>query len=89
MNTLQAASFGVSYFKIFNLPREAMFINGPLTNAEVWYGLETNDLKELEDLDRQMIRTAFQCPSTTPVEACHLELGILPISLTVKERRVN
>ena len=89
LNTLETVSFGVKYFKIFNLLREAMFVNGTLTNADIWYGLERNDLKELEDLDRQMIRRVFQCPSTTPLEAYHLELGILPPSFIVKERRVN
>ena len=52
LNTLETVSFGVKYFKIFNLLREAMFVNGTLTNADIWYGLEANDLKELEDLDR-------------------------------------
>ena len=36
-----------------------------------------------------MIRRVFQCPSTTPLEAYQLELGILPLSFIVKERRVN
>ena len=89
LNTLESVSFGVQYFKIFNLLREALFINGTLTNAEVWYGLEPEDLKELEDLDRQMIRKVFQSPCTTPGEAGHLELGLLPVHCIVKERRVN
>ena len=37
LNTLESVSFGVQYFKIFNLLREAMFINGTLTKVEVWY----------------------------------------------------
>ena len=36
-----------------------------------------------------MIRKVFQCPFSTPVEAGHLELGLLPLSCIVKERRVN
>ena len=89
LNTLESVSFGTQYFKIFNLLREALFINGTLTNAEVWYGLKSEDLKELEDLDRQMIRKVLQCPCTTPGEAGHLDLGILPVHCIVKERRVN
>ena len=34
-NILETVIFGVHYFKIFNLLREAMFINGTLTNAEI------------------------------------------------------
>ena len=89
LNILDTVSFGTSYFLMFNLLRESMFVNGTLTNAEVWYGLEPQDLNELEHLDRQIIKKAFQCLSTTPAEAGHLELGLLPLQCIVKERRVN
>ena len=89
LNTLETVSFGVHFFKIFNLLREALFINGTLTNAECWYGLEIKDMKMLEDLDRQMIRKVFQCPFSTPAEAGHLELGLLPLNCIIKQRRVN
>ena len=89
LNILETVSFGYHYFRIFTLLRESMFVNGTLTNADVWYGLEPNDLKELENLDREMIRKVLQCPFSTPVEAGHLELGLLPLHCIVKERRVN
>ena len=89
MNILETVSFGYHYFRIFTLLRESMFVNGTLTNADVWYGLEPNDLKELDNLDREMIRKVLQCPFSTPVEAGHLELGLLPLHVIVKERRVN
>ena len=88
LNTLYTVSFGVFYFKIFHLLREAVFVNGIMTNSEIWYGLEDNSLKELEDLDRMMIRKVFQCPFSIPKEAGHLELGFLPLSSIVKERRI-
>ena len=66
-----------------------MFVNGTLTNSEIWYGLEPEDLKELEDLDRLMLRKVLQCPFTTPTEAGHLELGLLPLHCIVKEHMVN
>ena len=31
----------------------------------------------------------MKCPASTPVEAGHLELGLLPLHCIVKERRVN
>ena len=89
LNILDTVSFGACFFQIFNLLRESMFVNGTLTNAEIWYGLEPEDLKELDDLDRLMIRKVLKCPSTTPTEAGHLELGLLPLHCIVKERRVN
>ena len=47
LNILVTVSFGTSYFLMFNLLRESMFVNGTLTNAEVWYGLEPQDLTDL------------------------------------------
>ena len=66
-----------------------MFLNKILTNAEIWYDIKENELGDLEDLDRYLIRKAFQCPVTTPKEAYHLELGLLPISCILKCRRLN
>ena len=73
MHTLETTSFGSQYFRIFKLLRESRFINGTLTNADCWYGLEENSLKELEDIDRLMVRKALNCPFSTPTEAGHLE----------------
>ena len=39
MNILETVSFGKSYFKITLILRESIFLNGILTNVEVWYGL--------------------------------------------------
>ena len=39
MDILKSVSFGVHYFEIAARLREAMLVNGLLTNSEVWYGL--------------------------------------------------
>ena len=88
-NTLDTISFGSQFFRMFKLLREAQFVNGTLTNADIWYGVDDNTFKELEDVDRQMIRKVLKCPFSTPREAGHLELGLLPLNIIVKERRVN
>ena len=89
MNILDTISFGVFYFRIFIQLREAFFVNGTTTNAEVWYGLNDSDIQELDALDRELIRRAFGCPFSVPAEAGHLELGLVPVRFIVKERRVN
>ena len=89
LNILDTVSFGHHYFRIFILLRESMFVNGTLTNADIWYGLQEQDLEELEALDREMIRKVLKCPFSTPGEAGHLELGLLPLNCIIKERRVN
>ena len=89
LSILDTISFGHQYFRILILLREAMFINSILTNTDIWYGVKESEVTELEDLDRSLLRRAFQCPMTTPKEACHLELGLLPISCILKSRRAN
>ena len=69
--------------------REAIFRNGILTNYEIWYGFNTKEIQKFEELDRILIRKVLQVPFSTPQESFYLELGILPIGVIVKARRIN
>ena len=89
MSILDTISFGHHYFRIFIMLREAKFINAILTNTDIWFGIKDSELKQFEDLDRMLLRKALKCPATTPKEACHLELGLLPINCILKARRAN
>ena len=71
------------------LLRESMFINGVLFNAEVWYGLTKAEINEFEKLDRLLLRKILAVPFSTPQEAFYLELGIVPISVVIKIRRLQ
>ena len=48
MKMLGTISFGKRYFQMAFSLREAMFINGILTNTEICYGLNKNEIEELE-----------------------------------------
>ena len=89
MNLLEIVSFGKHYIEIALLFRESMFINGILFNAEVWYGLTKAEVEEFEKLDRLLLRRILQAPVSTPKESYYLELGILPISAVIKQRRIQ
>ena len=89
MNLLEIVSFGKHYIEIALLLRESMFINGILFNAEVWYGLTKAEVEEFEKLDRLLLRRILQAPVSTPKESYYLELGILPISAVIKQRRIQ
>ena len=89
MNMLETVSLGEYYFEIAMLFREAIFLNGILTNSEIWYNLSNSEVQEFEDLDRLLLRKILQIPISTPQEAPHLELGIIPISVIIKARRIN
>ena len=82
-------NLGEHYFETVTLLRESVFLNGILTNAEIWYSLTKDEIKELEDLDLTLLRKVFKVPYSTPSEAYYLELGILSIETTIKKRRLN
>ena len=88
MNLLEIISFGSHYIEIALLLRESMFINGILFNAEVWYGFTSTEIGEFEKLDRLLLRRILGAPVSTPQEALYLELGIMPIDMVIKVRRV-
>ena len=89
VNLLNMINLGEYYFETVILLRESVFLNGILTNAEIWYSLTREEIKELEDLDLTLLRKIFKVPFSTPSEAYYLELGILSIETIIKKRRIN
>ena len=66
-NMLDKVTLGHHYFKVALLLRESIFLNGILTNTEVWYGLKESEITELEALDYMLLRDVLQTPSSTPI----------------------
>ena len=89
MNLLSSICLGEYYIESALLLRESMFLNGILTNAEIWYSFNKEEIKEFEDLDLTLLRKIMHVPFSTPSEAFFLELGIFPIGVIVKARRAN
>lgn len=85
---LNKICLGPFYFQVALLLRESMFINGILTNAEVWHNVKKAEIEEFEQLDRSLLRQILKVPISTPKESFYLELGILPIGTVVKARRI-
>ena len=89
INILDEVSFGPFLFEVALLLRESMFINGMLTNAEIWYNFSEKEVKEFENLDHIFFRRLFRVPKSTPIEAFYLETGAVPIGIIIKKRRLN
>ena len=84
MNILETITYGSKYFEIAATLRQAMLINGMLTNAEVWYGLNKSQMDELEEVDKLLIRqTRLITMRSKPdyVEAVLLKLLMLFLML--------
>ena len=88
-NILETVSFGCYYFEIAMTLRESLFLNGILTNAEIWYNLKKSEVEELEELDRLLLRKIFSTKISCPKEALYLESGAIPIGIIIKSRRIN
>ena len=83
-NILDNVSLGSYYLKIALLLRESLLINGYLTNSEVWYGLRTSEIQELENVDVTLLRMIFEVPHTVPTVSLFLETGCLTVGTIIK-----
>ena len=89
LDILNTISFGKKYFEIARTLREAELINGILTNAEVWYGIKQSEIDELEMVDKLLIRRIFGAPESACIESLYMELGVIPIGIIIKARRIT
>ena len=85
MSLLKTVSFGRNYFQIAAALREAHLVNGMLS----WYGLKKVDIEALEQVDKILIRKILDAPQSSCIESLYLELGIVPIHILLKARRIN
>ena len=86
MSILEDICFGKYYFQVAVILRNSMLINSLLFNAEAWYNVTDNDLKELEKADEILLRKILECPVTTPKEMLYLELACLPVKFIIMGR---
>ena len=88
MSMLEKITLGKHYFEAALLLRESMFLNSILINAEVWNAITKDDMKQLIDLDKSLLRKILCTPFSTPSVSLFLELGCIDIETLVKGRRL-
>ena len=86
INSMNLGSFTI---EIVLLLRNSILINGMLTNAEVWFDLKKSELEAFEKVDLMLFHKVLRVPHTVPAVGIYLEMGVIPISLVVKQRRLN
>ena len=86
---LESVTLGEHLFSTSVLLRESKFLNGFLNNWDIWYGLTTEEINQLESLDINLLRKFLITPISTPTESLYLELGIMDIETHIKSRRIN
>jgi hypothetical protein len=88
MDILNSVCYGHKYFEIAATLREARLLNGILTNANVWCSLQKSEIDELEYVDKVLLKRTLAAPDSTCIESLYLELGLIPIHIMLKARRV-
>ena len=89
MTLLKTVSFGEKFFEMAVTLREAHLINGMMSSSETWYGLKKKEIDQMEEVDKMLIRKILDAPISTCIESLYLELGLIPISIILKSRRIN
>ena len=89
MNFLKTVSFGSNFFEIAVTLREAHLVNGMLSTTEILYGLRKREIDDLEEVDKILIRNILNAPVSSCIESLYLELGLIPISIILKARRIS
>ena len=79
---------GVFHFDIAEILRNALLISSMLSNSETWYGLTQLEKDQLEQIDEMLLRNLFSCSRNVPKDLLYLEMGLVPISYIIKERRL-
>ena len=85
---LESVSLGFCYMEIALILREAMLVNGILTNAEVWYKLTEKNLTTLESADLCLFRKIFGANQKKATELFYLETGKMPLRYVISKRRL-
>ena len=85
---LEEICFGPYQLEVALNLRNAMLLNGILTNSEAWYGLTAQDITHLEQIDEMLLRKFLDAPFSTPKCMLYLETGAKPIRYTIKMRRL-
>jgi len=50
--------------------------------------MKSMEVEALEILDRMLLRKILNAPQTTPKESLYLELGLIPVGIILKMRRI-
>ena len=85
-NSIRMSTYTV---EIILLLRESLLVNGMLTNAEIWFHVHSSETENLEKVDRSLFHKILCVPHSIAVPAINLEIGILPLAVIIKVRRLT
>ena len=89
MTILEGISFGNHYFEVAIMLRNSLLVSSMLCNSGAWYNVTAAEMNLLETVDLQLLRAILRAPKSTPKEMLFLELGCIPFSEIMRQRRLS
>ena len=80
--------FGHRRIEVGIMLRDAMFVNGVLTNSEVWHSISEQNIEDLEVMDRMLLCYILGAHSKIQTEFLYLETGTTPLKKVISSRRI-
>ena len=80
--------FGHRRIEVGLMLRDAMFVNGILTNSEVWHSITNKNIEDLEVMDRMLLRYILGAHAKVQTEFLYLETGATPLKQVITSRRL-
>ena len=80
--------FGHRRIEVGMMLRDAMFVNGILTNSEAWHSITAQNIEDLEVMDRMLLRNILGAHAKVQTEFVYLETGATPLKHVIISRRL-
>ena len=80
--------FGHRRIEVGLMLRDAMFVNGILTNSEAWHNITKQNIEDLEVMDRMLLRNILGAHAKVHTEFLYLETGATPLKNVITSRRL-
>ena len=59
-----------------------------LSSTDILYGLKNKEVEQFEEVDKMLIINILNAPISSCIESLYLELGLTPIKIILKSRRI-
>ena len=88
MYILKELCLGYLYIEVALLLRETMFLSVMLLNSETWINLTKENIDDLEAMDRTLLKSIMELPTSATNSLVYLELGCCPVRFIIMGKRL-
>ena len=81
-------SLGFYYFEILNILRDSILVSKLVFNTEVWYNVNKENIRKLEEIDEIFWRKVFEVSRNVAKESLYIISGKMPLKYIIMKRRL-